>query len=216
RWPGKVRPGSTTDAMVEYTDIVPTFVEAAGGSPASKLDWKSFVKVLTGQTDHHKDYSFGEMTTRGIINGSDSFAIRTVRGLRYRLIWNLNHETKFTNACTSADYFQSMIEAAESGNETARYLVDRYQHRPEFELFDCQNDPLELDNLIDDPKYLPVVRRLKTELDQWMEAQGDLGLETELDALAHQGRYKGMTRQAALDLWRAKKQNKKKSQKNRK
>jgi N-sulfoglucosamine sulfohydrolase len=59
RWPGKVEPGCETDAMVEYCDVTPTFVEAAGGTPAPVLDGKSFLQVLLGKTDHHKDVTFG-------------------------------------------------------------------------------------------------------------------------------------------------------------
>ena len=32
RWPGKVKAGSETDAMVEYVDVTPTFIDIAGGS----------------------------------------------------------------------------------------------------------------------------------------------------------------------------------------
>ncbi|MFK8110581.1 MAG: sulfatase, partial [Rubripirellula sp.] len=146
RWPGKVKPGSKTDALVEYTDILPTFVEAAGGTPDASLDGKSFIGVLAGQTNTHKAFSYGLMTTRGIINGSDAYGIRSIRGWRYRLIWNLNHENKFTNACSSSDYFQSMVAKANTGDGTAQRLVNKYHHRPEFELYDCKQDP---DNLND-------------------------------------------------------------------
>ena len=40
RWPGMVSPTTTTDALVEYTDVLPTFIEAAGGKPANSLDGK--------------------------------------------------------------------------------------------------------------------------------------------------------------------------------
>ena len=73
RWPGKVQPGTVTDALVEYVDVLPTFVEAAGGTPAPVLDGKSFVPVLTGAADQHKAFAYGIMTTRGIINGSDAY-----------------------------------------------------------------------------------------------------------------------------------------------
>ena len=42
------------------------------------------------------------------------------------------------------------------------------------------------------------------QLHDWMAEQGDEGLETELDALLHQGRYRGMTREAAFQAWKAK------------
>nr|WP_286178449.1 sulfatase [Rhodopirellula sp. JC639] len=201
RWPGMVQPGAVTDAMVEYVDVTPTFVEAAGGEPAKVLDGKSFVPVLTGQADTHKSVTYGIMTTRGIINGSDAYAIRSVRDERYRLIWNLNHETKFTNACTKADYFRSMVQAGRAGDAKAAELVRKYQHRPEFELYDCDADPLEMNNIVDDPQHVKVVTRLKGQLRQWMQSQGDEGIETELDALAHQGRYKGMSRAEAMEAF---------------
>lgn len=201
RWPGKVQPGSESDAMVEYVDVTPTFVEAAGASPDQVLEGKSMLPVLTGQTDKHKEFSYGVMTTRGIINGSDEYAIRTVRDKQYRLVWNLNHETKFTNACTQAKYFQSMVELAKSGDSNAERLVQAYHHRPEFELFDCDADPLEMNNLAADPNFAPVVKRLKGRLDAWMESQGDRGIETERDAILHQGRYKKLSREEAYKAY---------------
>jgi uncharacterized sulfatase len=38
RWPGNVRPGSTSDALVEYVDVVPTLLEAAGAGVPGILD----------------------------------------------------------------------------------------------------------------------------------------------------------------------------------
>ncbi|WP_236622130.1 sulfatase [Novipirellula maiorica] len=212
RWPGKVQAGSTTDAMVEYVDVTPTFLDVAGTTSPPKLDGKSFVPVLTGKTDQHKSFSYGLMTTRGIINGSDAYAIRTVRGQQYRLIWNLNHETKFTNACTQAPYFQSMVEAAKAGNSNAHELVNRYYYRPELELYDCNADPLEMNNLAENPEYASVIKELKSNLDQWMASQGDEGIETEYDAILHQNAYKNMTREEAREAWKTKNTKKAKQQ----
>lgn len=204
RWPGKVAAGSTTKAMVEYVDITPTFIEAAG-APDRDLDGKSFVKVLAGEADEHKSFSYGIMTTRGIINGSDAYGIRSVRDSRYSLIWNLNHETRFTNACTQSDAFRSMVAAAKAGDANAKVLVDKYHHRPEYELYDCEADPLEMTNLAGDAKFGSELQRLKRKLDEWMQEQGDAGAETELHALLRQGRYRGMTRAEADEVWRKRK-----------
>ncbi|MCC9600320.1 sulfatase [Stieleria sp. JC731] len=202
RWPGKVKPGTTSDAMVEYVDITPTFIDAAGLDEQSHLDGKSFLPVLLGETDQHKSHTYGLMTTRGIIAGSDLFAIRTIRDERYRLVWNLNHEATFTNACTEADYFKSMEKAAAAGDAVAEDLVAKYQHRPEFELFDCDNDPLEMTNLADDPSQAERVSQLKEKLVAWMQSQGDEGIETERNAILHQDRYKGMTPEQAEKAYR--------------
>ena len=201
RWPGQVEAGAVTDALVEYCDVVPTFVEAAGGTPASVLDGKSLIPVLRGDATRHKDYVYGEVTTRGIINGTDSYPIRTVRGERFRLIWNLNPTAKYTNACTRADAFQSMIAKATAGDAHAEEFVSKYHFRPEFELFDCNADPLEMNNVAGNPEYANVVTRLKGKLDDWMTDQGDQGIQTELEAIYHAGNAIGKSKVEVDAAW---------------
>jgi uncharacterized sulfatase len=127
------------------------------------------------------------MTTRGIINGTDAYAIRSVRDERYKLILNLNHESKFTNACTKSPAFQSMVAKAEAGDATARRLVHTYQHRPAVELYDMQADPLEMNNIAGQTGTEKHITRLRGKLEAWMKSQGDRGVETELKANERQG-----------------------------
>jgi uncharacterized sulfatase len=82
--------------------------------------------------------------------------------------------------------------------------VQRYHYRPELELYDCDTDPLELHNLAANAEHAKDVARLKVKLQAWMTEQGDRGIETELDALLHQGRYKNMTREEAEKAWQKK------------
>lgn len=199
RWPGKIKPAATTDAMVEYVDIVPTFLEAAGIERPDVLDGKSFVPVLKGETDQHKDFVFGIMTTRGIINGSDTFGIRSVRGKRFKYVLNLSPEVKFTNACTKSATFQSWVAKAEAGDADAADKIRRYHHRPAEELFDMEADPLEWKNVADDPQYASIKSELKQKLSSWMAEQGDRGQQTELEALEHQGRNRNKNKQKKTD-----------------
>ncbi len=185
RWPGHVQPGSVSDAMVEYVDVTPTFVDIAGGELAPELDGKSMVDLLEGKVQEHKQYVYGVMTTHGIINGNDSYPIRSIRSRQYKLILNLNHNQPFTNACTSSREFESFRRAAESGNLHARQVVERYQHRPAIELYDVVADPLEQTNLAESPGYQQTIRELTQQLHQWMESQGDRGAATELVANQH-------------------------------
>jgi uncharacterized sulfatase len=187
RWPGKIPAGSVSDVLVEYVDVLPTYIELAGGAPDAVLDGKSLVPVLLGGADEHKRYVFGEMTTRGIINGSDTFGIRSVRSRQYKYIWNFTPETRFQNACTQSDIFQSWRERADSDPDAAD-KVRRYEHRPGEELYDVSRDPYEWNNLADDPQYADVKARLRRELLSWMQAMGDEGQQTELNAIEHQTR----------------------------
>ena len=187
RWPNKVKAGSVTDAMVEYVDVASTFIDVAGGQPVAPMDGRSFLPVLRGKADTHKEHVFGIMTTRGIHFGTDAYAIRSVRDTRYKLILNLNHKSKFTNACTKSPAFQSMVAKAAAGDATAKRLVHAYQHRPAVELFDMEKDPLEMNNLACHSDYQKHVTRLRSKLEGWMKTQGDQGVETELKARERQG-----------------------------
>ena len=111
-----------------------------------------------------------------------------MRDARYKLILNLNHESKFTNACTKMPLFQSMVAKAATGDVTAKRLVNAYHHRPAVELYDLEKDPLEMNNLVGRTGTELHIKRLSGKLDEWMKAQGDKGVETELKASERQRR----------------------------
>ncbi|MDF1842720.1 MAG: sulfatase-like hydrolase/transferase [Rubripirellula sp.] len=185
RWPGQIEPGSVSDAMVEYVDVTPTFVELAGGKLPAELDGKSMVEVLRGNAQEHKEFVYGVMTTRGIINGNDSYPIRSIRSRNHKLILNLNNSEPFTNACTKSREFQSIVRAAETGDLKAKQVVQRYQNRPAIEFYDVIADPLEMNNLADSSAHQQTIKQLKQQLYRWMESQGDRGAATELVANQH-------------------------------
>ena len=199
RWPGKVKPGVETDAMVEYVDVTPTLIDVAGGEAVDGLDGTSFLPVLAGEATEHKTHVYGIMTTRGIIDGSDAFAIRSVRDKEFKLVMNLNFDDQFKNIIIESREFQSMVANAESGDATAKKLVHGYQNRPQLELFHCDRDPMEMNNLASDPKYKDVVANLEEKLRVWMADQGDEGVATELAAFEHQNDFQQKKRAAAAN-----------------
>lgn len=183
RWPGKVTPRSVSDALIEYVDVVPTFLDAAGITPPNNLDGQSFVPVLTGVATSHKSHVFGLQTTRGIINGSDHYGIRSVRDERFRYIRNLTPDVDFQNAATKDSTFATWQRMAAEGDAHAKRLVENYQHRPAEELYDCDADPWNQTNLADSPEHAERLATLRAKLDAWMKAQGDEGQAAEMKAL---------------------------------
>ena len=195
RWPGKVKPGTRNQAMLQYIDILPTLIEIAGGDPkkintgsedahgSTGFDGMSFTKILTGESMHMRDYVFGINTTRGIINGSDAYAIRSARNTKFLYIHNLNYQNKFQNVVTRSPLFnQWMVKDA---GRASFYIT-----RPEEELYDLTNDPFELNNIVADPKYQTIKTELGSKLDVFMKQQGDKGVETEMQALTRQPKNK--------------------------
>lgn len=186
RWPGVIEAGSRSEAMIEYVDVLPTLLDMAGVKYDTKtFDGRSFSKVLKGKTTEHKKYAFGEQTSRGIHNGPEYYGSRSVNTKRYRYIRNFTPEATFRNMVVKTDWWKSWLKSAEEGNEHAAELSYSYLRRPAEELYDIQNDPYERNNLIDDPAYTSIKKKLIRELDRWMERMGDEGQATEMRALDH-------------------------------
>lgn len=184
RWPGRIKAGSVNPAMIEYVDLLPTFIDALGGSPDSALDGKSLLPVFAGKQEH-KQYVYGEMTTRGINGGSDYFGIRSVRSERFKYIWNFTPEAEFKCVGAKTPEFRSWKALADSGDARAAELVQKYRFRPSIELYDIVNDPFEMNNLAGNPEYNTVQIELRAELERWMNQCGDQGQVTEMNALEH-------------------------------
>lgn len=186
RWPGKVKAASQSDAIVEYVDVVPTFMDIAGIGPSEQADGTSFRNVLTGRAKKHKKYSYGLQTSRGIISGPEYYGIRTVKDKRFNYIMNLTPEARFRNVVTAdasseGKYWPSWVKAAET-DRFAAHQVRKYQFRPAEELYDMVNDPWETNNLANDPRYRSKKTELRKALLEWMNSQGDRGQETEMEA----------------------------------
>ena len=196
RWPGKIKAGSKTSAMVEYVDVLPTFLDAAKFNIPKVLEGQSFLPVLLGNKHAHKKYVYGLMTTKGINNGSGNYGIRSVRDERYKYIWNFTPDVEFQNACTQSMVFKSWIKKAQSGDTDAKDKVNRYQWRPEIEIYDLEKDPYEWNNLAGKSEVKTIQQRLSNALKKWMKSQGDLGQETEMAALERQrrGKKKGVNK----------------------
>lgn len=181
RWPGKVTAASSSDTMISSMDTLPTLIEAAGGTPPAGIDGRSFLEVLTGEANVHRDIVFATHTRDGMMN---YFPIRAARNDRYKYIWNLAPERAFTTHITNSNYFEerggenlwnSWLEKA-NHDAQAREKVRTYQHRPGEELYDLQNDPHELTNLAEEPSLKKEKQKLRRRLEQWMHQQGDMVL----------------------------------------
>jgi len=198
RWPEKIKKGISNGALIQYVDILPTLIAAAGGDPMSAdtgcpdaagargFDGRSFLDVLLGKSDKFRDTIFAQQTTRGIRNGSDAYAIRAACDGRWKLIVNFESEAKFKNAISEGEVIQSWQKKGKEGNAFAAEQASRYIIRPALELYDLQSDPWELTNVADNKDNTATITRLRCDLDAWMKQQGDEGAKTEKEAFDHQ------------------------------
>jgi len=172
-WPGKITPSTRSDAMVSWVDILPTLYAAAGQDAPEELDGRSFLPVLLGEKESHRDVIF---TVHSGDGNKNVYPTRSIRTPRWKYIRNLHPEFKFTSHILGDNrpqpYWGSWAKKAETVPEAAR-KVKRYLQRPAEELYDLTVDPTEQNNLAADPQHAETLARLSDQLDAWMQEQGD-------------------------------------------
>lgn len=176
KWPGVVKQGTETDAIVQYEDITPTLVNIAGGEPIKGLDGKSMLNVLNGKTNQHRDVAYG---IHNNIPEGPAYAIRSIRDKQYKLLLNLNpdHEYRIKymmNPDKKNTAWYTWMEKSKT-DKNAKFLTDRIAHRPAVELYDLVKDPYELNNLAGKAEYKSLIKKYEGQLTAWMKEQGDKG-----------------------------------------
>jgi arylsulfatase A-like enzyme len=58
RWPGKIKPGSVTDHVSAFWDVLPTITDIAGCDPPNDIDGLSFLPTLLGQKEKQKYHEY--------------------------------------------------------------------------------------------------------------------------------------------------------------
>lgn len=174
-WPGRIAPGTVSDAMVCWPDLLPTFIELAGGRVPDGLDGRSFAAVLRGTATAHRDRIFATHSGDGDYN---VYPIRAVRTREWKYIRNLHPEfQQHTHISRSTGpsglvYWKTWVDAA-ARDPAAAAIVQRYSVRPSEELYDLAADPHEQRNLAADPRHAARLAALRADLDAWMRQQGD-------------------------------------------
>jgi N-sulfoglucosamine sulfohydrolase len=182
RLPGVVPSGKRTAAMVQYADVVPTLIEAAGGEvEPGGFDGTSFLAVLQGESDTHRKYVYG---VHNNVPEGPPYPVRTISNGEYRYIRNLSSKNLYIekhlmgvrgDGLLNNPYWQTWIWDSWETPKTYS-LVQRYMNRPAEALYHTATDPYELNNLAGSDTTAEIMRELSAELDRWLESQGDPGV----------------------------------------
>lgn len=157
RWPGVIKAGTTTDALVNNADLLPTFVEIAKEGAEKKLaiDGQSFLPVLKGTGKPNREYSYHENGyTRGISDGHYKY-------IALRFPDDLIEQMKSGELEVAPNHLNMPWQ-----NQTM-VTIKYYPHYLDGDqLYDLEKDPFEQNNLAYDPEYAGEVKRLRNALDE--------------------------------------------------
>ena len=211
RWPKGIKDsGRTVDACVNLSSLAPTFLESAGLQAPDMMTAGSLMNVFSNLgTPNQRAYldksaAFIAMERHdGCRKGGKGYPCRAIRTQEYLYIRNFE-PTRWPAGNPDREFCARYIPFGEvDSSPTKTLLMDNkdkagfkrfydlaFAKRPAEELYDTTADPLEWKNLTDDPKLAQVKSQLKAQLERWMQAQGDRGQKTELEALEHQARQR--------------------------
>ncbi len=182
RWPSRVSAGRTVDQFVSLTDLAPTFLEAAGLNVSPGMTGRSLHKLLLSGPDGTIDAEgdkvfFGKEMGVGALYGTNRLHGLPNRGIRtHQFLYIRNYDIDSMpgfNAVQGGPATEIMVREKDRDPEIARHYALCYGKRPEEELYDCLQDPYQMQNLADHSSYADTKKRLRAELEKYLIATND-------------------------------------------
>ena len=177
--------GRINNAMITLADVVPTILDWTGAKgPGYQLHGRSILPILgeqdpSGWDDVYLSHIFHEVTMY--------YPMRTVRTRRHKLIWNMAWRLRYPLPNDTVN-FATWQEALRRGDEKLgpRPIKD-FLFRPELELYDLKNDPLEVNNLSADPQFADLRDELFAKILAFQKRTGDPWLDNHQPPLPVEG-----------------------------
>lgn len=164
RWPGHVKPGTATDALVSSVDLAATVCEVAGVEAPSSFQGRSFAAVFGDPAAEHREFVFAEHNWHDY--EARERAVRTTRLKYIRNFYNELPGTPPADAVRSPTY-EVMKHFQEQGKLDGAQKGPFVVPRPAEELYDLENDSFELTNLAEDATFASELQTLRKVLQEW-------------------------------------------------
>ncbi|QDU29035.1 Arylsulfatase [Anatilimnocola aggregata] len=176
RWPGAVKAGGESRALISAEDLAPTLLAAAGLDPGIKMSGRSFLPLLKSERYEPRKHVFIERGPHGsapvavnMTNAGYDLG-RAVRSDRYKFIYNCTPWLPYSPVDSAGGSGWKEMQAANTAGKLPAGLRATYftVPRPVYELYDLQADPSELQNLSGKPEVAAIERELREALAEKM------------------------------------------------
>ncbi|MFC3120781.1 sulfatase family protein [Agaribacter flavus] len=178
-WGKGIEQGQRSTDMLSLIDVAPSTLALAGIDVPEHMEGK----VIVGKQKQSVEYVYAQ---RDRCDETDD-RIRAVIGKDFHYIRNFMPDKPYTqfNAYKKLQYpvltlMQKMHEENTLNSVQAAFFAAR---KPLEELYDRHNDPEQINNLANDPKYANVLSQYRIALVKWQEQSGDMGMVEEAQSV---------------------------------
>jgi arylsulfatase A-like enzyme len=169
RLPGAIPSGTRVDSLTSHLDVLPSLLEACGLPVPSTCEGNSFWSRLTTGSGPARDAIFAQMT----YHSGEYDPMRCIRTDRHKFIHNF------------LPGWPVQISGPYASRFGAEYVTKHFAHaRPEFELYDLDADPDEMDNLAGRPEVAETEAALAERLHEFLVDTEDPILEGQIPHIA--------------------------------
>ncbi len=170
RFPKKLKAGTKEDKMISFIDFAPTLLSLINEKPLDYMQGQAFL----GKHQPKKERKY----IHGAADRFDGFTdvLRAVRDKKFKYIRNYKPEQGYylpVEYREKIPAMQDLLRLRDEGELNEVQMQWFRTSKPKDELFDCDADPFELNNLAEDPKYKEKLSELKHEMDRWLETIND-------------------------------------------
>ncbi|MFW9904135.1 MAG: sulfatase [Candidatus Thorarchaeota archaeon] len=161
-WPGKLKEGKRQKELLSNIDLFPTILDLSGISIPEQIHGQSFKNLLLNEKYDEHEYIFAELTYHDI-------GYNPIRAIRTK-------EWKFIKNFAPLDFlFEIPDDVIESPSAKAwlNQHPEYYSPRPEEELYNLINDPMEQINLAKGSQYQMIKLELEKKLMVWLKTSND-------------------------------------------
>ena len=184
QWPAKYKNGGQQiDSFVDFSDIAPSILEAAGIKVPREMTGKSLWKLIEGNAEGRERLFMGRERHANVRYDNLGYPGRAIRTKKYLYIrnyfpdrWPAGDPQTWHAVGPYGDIDNSIIKSYITLNKSTtakKHFQLCFEKRPAEELYDLSNDPDQVNNIADKDMSKTILKQMRIALEEEMKAVND-------------------------------------------
>lgn len=184
QWPAKYKKGGKViDSFIDFSDIAPSLLEAAGVAVPKEMTGKSLWSLIDGKIEGRDRLFMGRERHANVRYDNAGYPGRAIRTKKYLYIrnyfpdrWPAGDPQTWHAVGPYGDIDNSIIKSfimLNKKNVTKEHFRLCFEKRPAEELYDLTKDPDQVNNVAKDKAYKADLEKLRKALTEEMKAVKD-------------------------------------------